>query len=288
LGVERVWFDKWTYKRDRKGHRHFTVDYLVQFTDCVVDPLSAENFTDSYAAPFTLYREDGVLICEDPLAFMVEKDAEPFEDTMVRVTCRYTTENSEQARYENPLDRPTIANWGFTKLQLAYQADRNGNLIVNTAGEVMEGLVRDKYYPQVTVIRNESSFNPGLATSFVDTVNVSSILGSPARTVLCTDISRQAAEAQVQNGTLFYSVVQYSFAHNPNTFDKFFLSRGYKELVNGERQPIKVGTPPLPTNEPMNLKSNGRVALPNDTPGVVTARIHNEADFSAFNFSPFA
>ncbi len=73
---------------------------------------------------------------------------------------------------QNPLLRPPDINWGVEKYQEAYQYDRDGAYVCNSALQPLEPApVRDRSRLTLTIVRNEPYFNAAQALTYMDVVN---------------------------------------------------------------------------------------------------------------------
>jgi hypothetical protein len=182
---------------------------------------------------------------------------------------------------ENPLDADEEIEWGFAQFERVVDFDRDGDAIVNSAGDPFDpSVTADDSRPVLSITRNEATFSAGLADDYRDTVNDATFFGAAAGTVKCTAITgKRLFDASIG----YYWQIHYEFHFNRDGWSKTLLDRGYIQIVGGVRQQILVSGAQPP--EPMLLNGAGGLMAVGGTPTGLTFDIYPEADYTVFAFT---
>lgn len=179
------------------------------------------------------------------------------------------------------LEEPEV-DWGLAAYQRIADADRDGNPIVNSAGDPYDPpLTRDDSRPLLTIVRNEATYSPLLADAYRDTVNLATFFGAPAGTVKCKSITAKRAWSPLVAGG-FYWVVTYLFEFNRDGWTSRPLDIGYRRLDGANRRQILIDG--QPATSPVPLDGAGGVLTPGDPPVFLAFELYPEADYAAFGF----
>jgi hypothetical protein len=131
------------------------------------------------------------------------------------VTAEYSTKAGDQSRYDpNPLLRPPTIRWSSQKFQKDATQDIQGNPIVTSAGEAYDPpRPIDDSRMILTVVRNESSYDPGLAQLYTNATNFDVFFGALAGQCKCDSIQ---GELKFETG-IYYWEVTYVFHFRTGT-----------------------------------------------------------------------
>jgi hypothetical protein len=150
--------------------------------------------------------------------------------------------NDQDEEDENPLDRRAKFSWSTVKYQKAVEKDRNGEAIINSAGDYFDPPpLKDVSRWTVTVTKNMSVIPPGIlgwrdrlnSDEFsIDgvsiAINVAKIMG-----ISVGDIQKdQDVEYRVLSYTLEFDEV--------DKWQGKYLNQGYYGIVSGEKQRIQI------------------------------------------------
>jgi hypothetical protein len=270
--VTRRWVAKCTLKTDGP----LTVQ---AHADCPVKGSTYNFGTES----------DATLVCTD-VRIAVRVDSHGLAMSKVfDVTATYSNDVDAASigeDEEDPLDDPPEYEFTFQKYQVPAEYDRDGNAVVNGAGEKFDPpWMVDENRPVIIITRNEASFNPSTAINYQDTVNEHSWAGVDAGCAKINGISARNAT----RGEISYAIVTYEIelrwqGWNPTKI----LAQGYRYRKSEGGPPLEIideGTG-IPPASPKLLQLNGMISPPVD--GVIPAFFHEytffrETDFSALN-----
>jgi len=135
---------------------------------------------------------------------------------------------------DDPLDEDPKIRWGAWTHTVAIEKDKFGIGVYNTAGSRFDPpLQRDAYELEVTITRNEASYSPSTARSFLGSVNAAQteIAGYVAgyRKAKIVEYSGQAANRNEVN----YYIVTYKIQFNEDRWDFRPLSHGLYRIRDG-------------------------------------------------------
>lgn len=196
---------------------------------------------------------------------------------------------------ENPgVPVSTWAASNSTSSVPAYQ-DKDGEMIVNSAGDPLEGIERDddnfsltltKYYDGATNLAWSA-----LAETHSNTVNADAWNGSPARTwkVEFKSASKKPSTTNGGSETTFYWETTWEFRYKADTWDLKPWDIGFNQLVDSTGAPLQGGTlraailgaDKKPVRQPVAL-SYGVAKTAGQYPDELEFRVYRETDFSAF------
>ena len=232
----------------------------------------------SIPALFALHPNDSGAYVRTRTATEVEKLTTGGSAWTVAISYSDSTEDDE----ENPLDEPTIYNWGQVKRDIVAERDQANNAVVNSAGDPFHNppAIRQKSLVQLQVTKNFSSFDGSLAINYVDRVNSAAFSGGAIGTVLCEGVSAQGPN--VENDISFYTVTA-SFLYDPQGWQpRKILDQGFRFLDNGVVKPIEALG--VPVSEPKLLDGQGGVLAVGGNPVFLEFNLYAEANFNSMGF----
>ena len=168
------------------------------------------------------------------------------------VTAQYDTSRLVDARLDNPLLMPPEVSWGFAQYNRVLTRDLLGTNVVNSSKEWFDPPVEiEDSRPVLTVIRNETRFDPALAVLYQDAVNSDIFAGQPPRSAKVNAIS---GARQIDVGFIYYKVT-YEIQFRRESYDLFLLDQGFRDAdTRIFRDPIDAA----PYGHPTLLNGRGR------------------------------
>lgn len=151
-------------------------------------------------------------------------------------------------------------------------------LIVNSAGDPLEGAERENAEWRISITGNRQVFPYATAMAYINTVNNDSWSGFPPRTLKVQSITGQREVEQVNNAEVPYWQVTVDIAYRPEGWSLKLWDVGYQEIVGGQRKKIldKLNEP---VSDPVAL-SYGRAKTPGQPPDMLTFKVYREAAFA--------
>lgn len=196
----------------------------------------------------------------------------------------------------DPMRVPPQVSWSSAKYERAVLKDARGTPIQNTAGDPFDPPLKvDDSRPVLSIVRNESRFDPLYAGLFKDTINGGTFLGYDPHTVKCADIT---AKREYHADYGYFWEVLYTFELRPVRRDSNgeLIDAGWVELVlnAGLRQKSADGSKveqilvqEAPVSSPVLLAESGRSFIASGvtpTPHYLRFQLYPERDFDVFNF----
>lgn len=120
------------------------------------------------------------------------------------VVARYTNriQRPDINIVENPLLRPAEISYGATSIMRPATFDRNGDAVVNSAGDPFDPpLEVEEHRLTITIVRNQMSYNALGYLGYYDAVNEDAWFGFPKEYVKCCRIT---GRRQYENGVYFW------------------------------------------------------------------------------------
>lgn len=246
----------------------------------------------------------GVATETDPAAFLQGIDIahETNDGLSYRVTLNYAPVDPAEfgagagAVLNNwimaPWTAPPTLDWASEQVEWALLRDRDGESILNTAGDPFDPPLLDSLsIPIATVSRVEKSYNPLWIPNYENTTNRNAWLGWPAESVLCRQIT--GSRFIDPDWGVLWTVV-YSFAFRPEIlaadstvidagWDAYVLNAGLRELKDGKLRPILLGN--SPASSPLPLDIDGKYD-PQGDPEYLRFKVKRTSDFDDFNMPP--
>lgn len=182
---------------------------------------------------------------------------------------------------EDPLLESPDYDWDGVTFEEVVDQDVDGLAVVNSAGDYFDPpITRDANRSVLTVTRNESSFNPGLADLYRDVVNSDTFAGAAPGTVKCSSIKGK----WVPFPDLFaggYWQVTYVFHFKREGWNRVILDQGFRKLDGTTRKPILIDGEPA--SSPVLLNGLGDELTPGNPPEFLEFEVYESAAFSVFN-----
>jgi len=168
-----------------------------------------------------------------PWLWVRNKRVETIGPFTFRVIVYYSTRFSEPASdmqidpLANPLEQPWEIEWDFVTTQEIIDRDIDGKPITNSSGESFNPpIMREWNDLLLRITRNEASFNPRIAASYKDAINLDWFWGFKPGTVRCVIYRAKVA----RHGALWYWRVNYAFQMREVGWTRKIRDEGYKAL----------------------------------------------------------
>ena len=194
---------------------------------------------------------------EDSTSIVYDKQGRPVPDdpTTWQVTVLYARSpvdpnapNSPKPPSQNTGGEPPAAipsqkvSWGTWTRQKAWDDDRNGVAISNSAGQPFDPpITTDEHLTELTLVRAQSTFSSFWKKECEGAVNDRAFagfgdFGAAKRTLKVVEITAELVPATQK--TQRYWTVTIRIQHDPNGWQARPLDRGYEQLIGGVHQPI--------------------------------------------------
>ena len=184
---------------------------------------------------------------------------------------------------ENPLDRPDQFNYtGAITSGPAFIHYGDGNdspkVIVNSAGDPLEGLEKELAEWRISISGNRSVFNKSMAANYLNTINSDTYSGLEPGTVKCQGISGSRKIELVNGSKLVYWEVNVELAHRGENWRLKTWDVGFNEIVDGERKKI-LDAAKKEVSQPVALHEGEQKAA-GEEPDMLTFKIYKEKTFT--------
>jgi len=181
---------------------------------------------------------------------------------------------------ENPLLRPVVWSGSYAQFVKAAARDRFGKPIVNTAGDLIEGLSEDDSRISLVARRNVSTLDLAKWARYRDKVNRDAIWGLTRRQIKVNNITWDSE----RSGPYRYFVVTYSFHINLGGWITRSENRGWRARSAAGVAPKKI----TDIVEPAYLDEDGvRLSQTRidagDWPAPIESEIEDEETFANLN-----
>lgn len=221
----------------------------------------------------------GNLVCKSRNVSGISDDKRVFE-----VTCNYSTVTTEAEFVEDPLKRAAEITWGFFETQRAVEQDNAGNVIDNSAGDpFFNPIIVDDANLEVTITRNEKTFDPDRALSFQGSVNNANVtIAGKISTARQAKLVQYTGSKQTENDVDFWKVT-YRIRFKDATWDKQILDQGFNKLLGvilgfNVTQKIVDGSK-KPITDPVKLDGAGQPLAAGANPNFERFEVLPENDF---------
>jgi hypothetical protein len=206
------------------------------------------------------------------------------------VTLRYGPAGGEADTFPaNPLDWPVQVEWTTEKTTKALLEDRDGNPIVNAAGEYFEEPVERPAAREVLkLVRNQATFSTSFQRTWMHTINDAdfAMLGEtfPAKTILIDNIvGKPVRDPDVG----WYWIVTFDIIINMETWTRKIANTGMRtrDATSNKLRNIhdEFGQP---ISTPVMLKEDGTAVKPDaDAEVFLDFEIYPEMDFTVLGLS---
>lgn len=237
VGSQRAW----SGERDDDGHRTWMLQSYVRCTSFLDGPavvmqcggLPQIGSTWNFGNDVDVWAFCYPYMKVSPLPGANPNEDERFLDWLVEQ--KFSTKPLKRcntSQIENPLDEPYLISGNFLKYTKEANYDRFGNQIRTSSFEQVHGpnVEFDFNRPTVKISWNVANLNLRQLSTFIDTVNDSTLWGMPRRCVKLSNCSFERRQYGICN---FYFNQAFEFDTDWNTFDKNVLDEGYK-CLNGQ------------------------------------------------------
>jgi hypothetical protein len=208
-----------------------------------------------------------------------ENDGDPLH---YKVTFRYDL-LKPQERATLPWDRQDKFSYdGSLTSGPAFIHFNDGNstpkLIVNSAGDPLEGLMRDEAEWVVQIEGNRRYFMKDAAKAYLNAVNSDTWSGCPAGTVKCMRLGGKQEIEQVEEQEINFWSIAVTLAYREVGWATRTWDVGFNQIVSGKRQSIKDAAD-QPVSQPVAL-SNGVKKTEGQPPDMLTFKVYKSLPFS--------
>ena len=184
---------------------------------------------------------------------------------------------------EDPLSRPDQFNYtGAITSGPAFIHYGDGNdspaVIVNSAGDPLEGLEKELAEWRITISGNRADFDKSLASDYLNTINLDTYSGLAPGTVKCQGISGSRKIELVSGSKLVYWEVNVELAHRGENWRLKTWDVGFNEIISGERKKI-LDAAKKEVSQPVAL-SGGVQKSAGQPPDMLTFKIYKEKTFT--------
>lgn len=269
---------KGRFTRETRSYRRTYRVTIDDVTDTDVTILTASHGGTTIPVLGAAHPDDGT-------AKAIQVSIAKCEDRLVWIVVVEYERPAADAPAADPLDDRVQIIWDFIAYAEALYWDKDGAAILNSAHDRFDpSPMIDRHYPQVTIIRNEATFDPSKAEDYMDSVN------SDSCTIAGLSISpRQGKVVQyggpsaLRNGVEYYRIT-YRLEFNPKVWsdgqgwDRRELDQGLYKLDGGAAAEIMVGD--MPTRDVQLLDGSGGVLGEASTPVFRTFRARKERPFA--------
>lgn len=231
----------WSEDTDAEGQRTYKLTHRVELDDPAEGPEKALNtpglpLVGSFWLPEATGGDpnfedrDEWAICTPQWSARPEYNKE--KNVWWKVTQVFSTQPTtrcQDATVEDPLLEPQKISGSFVKYTEEVAFDKDGNLITNSAHELIRGpqVQFDKNKPTVRIQQNVSDLQLPLVAALIDKVNNADLWGLSTRMVKLSNVSWE----RKFNGTcVCYFTRSLEFDIDFNTFDRVVLDEGTKAL----------------------------------------------------------
>lgn len=200
---------------------------VTSATDGVATAGSAPGLPRLYMTP---YREDFSALAVDIRPERVDGTRTAWDVTVEYSTDLFDTREPE----DNPLAEPAKISWDTTQTAVWRTRDLDGKPYMNTSGELIGPVQREKFLEELVVHRNQPQFNGQLIRPMIGSVNSVAFSGGEDGTVLLKKVS----SSQERRGQITYWPHEYRFLYDPEGWEQPLLNEGFTEVIDGERHEI--------------------------------------------------
>lgn len=225
--------------RDLDGHRTYNVSYKLQGTpgddgpydvmQCPDLPQTGDTFGGTGTA---LGQEDTWAKCHPDMVVrpLSQKDGEKVAHWIAEL--KFSTKavkRCQDTQIGNPLEEPQKISGSFTNKTEEATYDRFGKPLKTSSHEQFRGahVEFDRAVANVKIEQNVPTLGLSSFTSFINTVNSSTLWGMPKRTIKLSGIS---FERKLYGVCTYYYTRSFEFDVDAKTFDRYLLDEGTKVL----------------------------------------------------------
>jgi hypothetical protein len=193
----------------------------------------------------------------------------------------------------NPLARPDSWSYstggGMVPALFSYAGPNNFLVpLVNSAGDIFEGLTRPEAELRVTIAGNRPTFDFALATSITNCVNSDPYLGAAPYTWMCTGISGSPQSEVVDGNEIEYYSFVTELIYRESSHLLFIPNVGWNYLDGSVKKRAYVidteSGDKVPSSNPQPLNTDG--TLKTGAPDILVRQVQREVAFSTFFGTP--
>lgn len=265
---------------DKKRDAEFTrSDWGINLTYTVKTDDPNDHFlTVASAVPFNLgdIYELGNEINENIRCSRIYPKAE--NDTFWKVAVEFAS----REKVNNPLNDPPTIELVFAQSEKLLERDINGKALRNSVGDRFDDVItREDSQPILRITRNEPVSQALFGVDFRDTINRTTWMGAPRRTV---KFQPPTLRSQYDANIGVYFEKSYEFKFSDETWRFILLNQGYYEKNGTDRVRIldKNGDP---MQTPLALSQAGEVLEEGESPVFLEFDGYREITFPDFGVS---
>lgn len=246
--------------------------------------------TDNPAEPLSVVANSCGIQWLDPhpefpvycVGILPENDGDPLS---YKVTFRYDLVRP-QDRVLLPWQRPVKVSYdGSLTSAPCFVHFNEGNdtprIITNSAGDPIEGLMRDEAEWVANLEINSQTFDKAKARAYLNAVNSDVYSGCPVGTVKCQRLAGTLEIEQIQGEEILYWKVPAVLAYREIGWDTRVPDVGFNEIVGGQRKAILDATNQRVAN-PVALRNGVKLSQ-----SIVTATGPDILTFKTYKRLPF-
>ena len=200
---------------------------------------------------------------------------------------------------QSPLSRADVWSFSTGGAQIPALSKYSGSSrgpLTNSAGDFFEGLTTLEAEVRASISGNRAAFPLSMAVGYTNTVNSGGYLGGAAHTWLCAGIGGQQAVEVVNDTEIRYWQISVELVFRQSGHDLLLPDVGYNFISAGERLPCWVWaldesgnktSKKVRASSVQKLTPAGGIDHSAGPPGVLTAQIYRETDFSVFGYPTF-
>lgn len=201
-----------------------------------------------------------------------------------KVTVKYGPWNP--ATFGNdPTLWPLRVTFGGERTERVCDFDKDGTPIRNSTGDRFgDPVTVDDHISTLAITRNElvSTFDPGLASDFSDTINNATWNGFGAR--MCKmGLITTSEEKFDSNAQVWYYTVSYPVSIGRKPWTRDILDAGFNELDSYGANPKPIMNAGQPISDPVPLDGAGHRLGGYSSPVTLTFHVIDEVDWSGLN-----
>lgn len=273
----------WKLTVDEEGWREYNATWRIKTTNVADGPavvLNAEGLP--YVGSYWEFGNDRDVwsFCSPECTIAPMYDDEICDLWTVEQTfTNKPRKRCQESAIEDPLNEPPDISGSFLKYTKEAYEDVYGNIITNSANELIRGaqVERDANHPTVSIRINQGSLGLANFASMIDCVNDTPMWGLAPRMVKLENV----VWARKLYGTCsYYYTLAFEFKIDFRTFDRFIVDEGSRTLLSGgtagnqehyTKKKDKAGEPIR-----ILLDGNGRALGPGLSPVVLQKRLYYE------------